>query len=89
MIKYMKKIEKIIKNLLLKKKYSLFKKIFTKKKTQTNTTHKSLRKGPLTKNIGNNDIAGGINNQSNNSITLYDCAHKIFTPKIIYIRHRE
>ncbi len=62
MIKYMKKIEKIIKNLLLKKKYSLFKKIFTKKKTQTNTTHKSLRKGPLTKNIGNNDIniAGNV-----------------------------
>ena len=61
MIKYMKKIEKIIKNLLLKKLYSLFKNIFVKKNIQTKTTHKSLRNGPLIKNKGNKDIRNAGN----------------------------
>ena len=40
-----------MKNLLLKKLYSFFKKIFVKKNIQTKTTLKSLKKGPVIKNI--------------------------------------
>ena len=45
-----------MKNLLLKKLYSFFKKIFVKKNIQTKTTLKSLKKGPVIKNIGINEI---------------------------------
>ena len=45
-----------MKNLLLKKLYSFFKKIFIKKNIQTKTTLKSLKKGPVIKNIGIREI---------------------------------
>ena len=45
-----------MKNLLLKKLYSFFKKIFVKKNIQTKTTLKSLKKGPVIKNIGIREI---------------------------------
>ena len=72
----MKKIKKIIKNLLLKNEYSLFKIIFVKKNKQTKTTHKSLRKGPLTKNKGSKEI-----NNAGNDISIFSLKLDIYLEK--------